>query len=690
MITISETGNPSNQVTTAPLKNPVINKVKTIKVFDTEANEIKYGSKEENKLKSGTEYIFEVKEYTVAKAATLEADKENIKWCFWLDKTQDKLSAKSFEIKETSEKEDAKEDFLLISKAENEAKKKEENFKAIDENGILYAEHIVEEKEGVKTIKLKVKFSKWLDGEKIKTEAYIDKPTLSSSNNSVATRSVLATPEIAEVYWMSADGERLEETGYSEDIYLYIKTLGLTGKTLDTNIYDKDLTPNPAPMTTTDDYADWEENKLKIEERDHIKQFKVGNKETYKEAAADEKTDEQQDSYKAIFDFAYVAESSKKQDPYELELYVTIANAKDVGLNISDEQNKFGNIKLTPKETIKDAFFAKIDKEEVVADGPMTEVKNKKGKKVGEKNPTTTVDHYEKLEDAVIGQKVKLVAECDNINDKEIVFKLFEKEPLLVAKDQPLPVLREGKEVTEIKATVENGYAVAEVELWKGKDKKTEFEKWKKTLRKSQDNYVTNYLKLIVEEINSPIPQIKESYEDYTFKFNACRWHDPLDTMAYRGWYGPGSNRWEPKSSAYLKSTTARNSGKHEGLDLYAPIGTTTYACVDGEIYLNYFSSTYGNCIGIKSQYYGKTLYFFYAHLDKKPDFKINTKIKAGIKIGETGVTGNANKTDSKKNHLHFEVRNTSNKSGGRIDPLENVPEIKDNLIINPKKESQT
>ncbi|AXT50609.1 hypothetical protein D1818_07090 [Aquimarina sp. BL5] len=521
MITISETGNLSNQVTTAALKNPATNKVKTIKVFDTEANEVKYGSKEENKLKSGTEYIFEVKEYTVAKAGTLEADKENVKWCFWLDKTQDKLSGKNFEIKETPEKEDAQEDFLLTSKAEEEAKQKEEDYKSINEKGILYAEYITEEKDGVKTIKLKVKFSKWLDGERIKTEAYIDKPTLSSSNNSVATRSVLAEPEIAEVYWMSADGERLEETGYSEDIYLYIKTLGLIGKTLDTNIYDKDLTPNPAPMTTSDDYADWKENKLKIEERDHIKQFKVGNKETYKDASSDEKTDEQQDPYKAIFDFAYVAESPEKQDPYELELYVTIANAKDIGIEISDGQNKFGNIKLTPKETIKDAFFAKVEKEEVVADGPLADVKNKKGKKVGEKNPTTKVDHYEKLEDAVIGQKIKLVVECDNINDKEVVLKLFEKEPLLVAKDEPIPVLQDGKEITEIIAKVENGYAVAEVELQKVDSSK--YNDWDKKLDpdKGELKQVEVFVK-VREKENEVTESIFLNENDKSFKIGAA------------------------------------------------------------------------------------------------------------------------------------------------------------------------
>jgi len=68
-----------------------------------------------------------------------------------------------------------------------------------------------------------------------------------------------------------------------------------------------------------------------------------------------------------------------------------------------------------------------------------------------------------------------------NINDKEVIFQIFEKEPLLVDKEKPLPVVQDGKEVTEIKATVADGYAVAEVELRQKGD--SDFKKWLKTLK---------------------------------------------------------------------------------------------------------------------------------------------------------------------------------------------------------------
>ncbi len=267
-------------------------------------------------------------------------------------------------------------------------------------------------------------------------------------------------------------------------------------------------------------------------------------------------------------------------------------------------------------------------------------------------------------------------------------FKIYEKEHLLEEKDTALPVLdKDGKAVKEIKAEVKDGYAVAEIQL-KHKNEDT-FKKWKKTLRKDQDTYISDNLFISLTCKGDDLVHSKQFLKENSFSLNACKWHDPLDIMVYRGWYGPSSNRWEPKSSAYLKSTTARNSGKHEGLDLYAPIGTTTYACVDGEVYLNYFSSTYGNCFGIKSTYYDKLLYFFYAHLDKKPNFKIGDKVKAGKQVGVTGVTGNANKTDSKKNHLHFEVRDTNATTGGRIDPLKTITELNDNIETNPTQGNQ-
>jgi|GEM_PF-1544385 len=165
-------------------------------------------------------------------------------------------------------------------------------------------------------------------------------------------------------------------------------------------------------------------------------------------------------------------------------------------------------------------------------------------------------------------------------------------------------------------------------------------------------------------------------------------WYDPLERMELRGWYGPGSITWAPERSGYLPSTIYRNSGKHEGLDLYSPVGTTVYACLDGEVYMNYPSTTYGNCFGVKGKYKGTVYYFFYAHLNKKPSLKIGDKVNGGDPIGKTGISGNAS-SDLKKAHLHFEVRNTDAQSGGRLDTTTTIPDILKNLNTNPKNGSQ-
>ncbi|MFC5046161.1 hypothetical protein ACFSTE_04665 [Aquimarina hainanensis] len=65
------------------------------------------------------------------------------------------------------------------------------------------------------------------------------------------------------------------------------------------------------------------------------------------------------------------------------------------------------------------------------------------------------------INDGVIVPKIQLVAECANFEGKEVVFKISEKEPLLVIKYKELLVLQNGTEITEIKATVTDGHTLA-------------------------------------------------------------------------------------------------------------------------------------------------------------------------------------------------------------------------------------
>ena len=162
-------------------------------------------------------------------------------------------------------------------------------------------------------------------------------------------------------------------------------------------------------------------------------------------------------------------------------------------------------------------------------------------------------------------------------------------------------------------------------------------------------------------------------------------WHHPLDRMELRGWYGSG---FYPGDSDH-GDAEVRFSKQHEGLDLYAPVGTEVYACVDGEIYEDYISGTYGNTLGIKGTYKGETYYFFYAHLSERSVAK-DAKVTAGDPIGKTGQSGNASGQAAKMNHLHFEVRTTSARTGGRIDPIATIDELKNDVITNPDQATQT
>ncbi|WP_225556190.1 M23 family metallopeptidase [Flavobacterium columnare] len=133
----------------------------------------------------------------------------------------------------------------------------------------------------------------------------------------------------------------------------------------------------------------------------------------------------------------------------------------------------------------------------------------------------------------------------------------------------------------------------------------------------------------------------------------------------------------------------------HDTLDLYSPIVTTMYACVDGEVNEIYYSESYGNRVNIKGDYDGKTYWFFYAHLSEtsitaKDKDGNPTKVKAGDIIGKTGQTGNASGQQAKMNHLHFEVRSTSARTGGKLDPLATIEELKNDVITNPDKTKQT
>jgi len=100
----------------------------------------------------------------------------------------------------------------------------------------------------------------------------------------------------------------------------------------------------------------------------------------------------------------------------------------------------------------------------------------------------------------------------------------------------------------------------------------------------------------------------------------------------------------------------------HEGLDLYAPIGTPVAAVRSGIVAAAKHTRGMGNFVIIR---HSGNITTIYGHLSKiyarKGQF-----VRQGDIIGEVGKTGNANYRDIQP-HLHLEVR----KKGVPQDPLE-------------------
>jgi len=106
-----------------------------------------------------------------------------------------------------------------------------------------------------------------------------------------------------------------------------------------------------------------------------------------------------------------------------------------------------------------------------------------------------------------------------------------------------------------------------------------------------------------------------------------------------------------------------RNGNRvHEGIDLFAEIGSPVLACRSGIIIAARKNRGMGNYIIIRHPGHIITVY---GHLSKMYVHK-NAFVRQGQVIGSVGKTGNANYRDIQP-HLHFEIR----KNGIPQDPLD-------------------
>ncbi len=628
----------------------------------------------------------------------LKKDVKAIKYCFWLeDPKGNKVSIDSASKtilcnnKGNEASTDTPQDLFEVKETETLTKNLEKAF--------YYAKRTQTDTESI----LKIKFSKWLDGYKLRVEFYFCTIKADGGDTTIS-RFIASQPEIVDGYWLNAEGKKILQTGYKQDIYLYLKTLGLKDQELMVNVYDKDYYPTPNQPTiyygraAKDDLIEWKNNTVKIEGRDTIKQFKVGNKIRYENATADEDQE-----YKTWYDnaisqdhfFAIIDPTQKNSE--DLELYIHFPDWKTIKLPADNEYAKLG---LTTKERIADAFFAKIEKEEVLADAPNKPIyykdkKTGKQKKSSKTKPAKAeVPYYKKIDNGVLGQKVQLVAACANLEGKKVIFKIYEKEPLLVEKDTVMTVLDiDGKEVKEIKAKVKDGYAVAKIEL-KHKKKQEDNKDWLDKLKNGFYDKKGKTANLFITVTCTGEVEHKETFlKDSSFNMIGNNWHEPVDDPQIAMYTQGGHNN--PQNNTY---GTARGY-THAGLDLFALEGSNVYACLDGEVLKvqewtrKSGKSGYGHNIILKvdnaqevrnrrreytlpystdkkqanSFNPDSDIYLLrYAHLEDVL-VKVGDKVSAGKIIGKTGISGVIAGTSDP--HLHFNIYSDKRNDAYLVNP---------------------
>ncbi len=98
----------------------------------------------------------------------------------------------------------------------------------------------------------------------------------------------------------------------------------------------------------------------------------------------------------------------------------------------------------------------------------------------------------------------------------------------------------------------------------------------------------------------------------------------------------------------------------HKGIDIVGEHHTEILSVADGEVTFSGSQNGYGNCIEIKHEIDGKTIYSFYAHLSKIDEhIKVGNKVQQGQIIGLEGGDPDTdpNPGTSTGHHLHFEIR---------------------------------
>lgn len=103
--------------------------------------------------------------------------------------------------------------------------------------------------------------------------------------------------------------------------------------------------------------------------------------------------------------------------------------------------------------------------------------------------------------------------------------------------------------------------------------------------------------------------------------------------------------------------------GSHPGIDLYGVDSEKVYSTCDGQVVRTGYDNAYGNFVVVKETKQDR--YHWFCHLDSILKKK-NSRVTRASVIGIMGDTGN---TTGK--HLHYEIRNASNKYGDDQNPAD-------------------
>ncbi len=285
--------------------------------------------------------------------------------------------------------------------------------------------------------RLTIKFSKWLDGMNVYIEPFFNSPDHIAAKAYVSTTEINSPPEIFDVYWLNSAKNPIVKSGFSREVFLAIRSIGLTNETLTISLLDSD-------SDSSDDALFW-------------------NGSVNKEITVSERLSLIPLTIESADSSDYASAISDDSDP-ELEFYITLASS-NADINLS---SSYAPLDVIASPNVR-TFFGK--RRTVKIDGD-------------------DVYFYDEISSAILGEKIYLIAETTNLAE-EVSFSVFD-ESNCFASDVPLALIVGETELTEFTVHAREGFTVQEITL-KTLDS-DEYNTWLEHLMPEDDNAQPNSL----------------------------------------------------------------------------------------------------------------------------------------------------------------------------------------------------